>query len=76
MNFKVMNRELTWTTCSSYQTPILPKLTIQFWKDTNKNKKMKHNSFKFENNNLFIIYLRSLNSKEMLIFLFIYFKIL
>ena len=53
MNFKEMNRELTWTTCPSCQTPILPKLTIQFGKEINKNGKMKQNSCKLENIVLF-----------------------
>ena len=53
MNFKAMNRELTWTTCPSCETPILPKLTIQFGKEINKNGKMKQNSCKLENIVLF-----------------------
>ena len=55
MNFRAMNRKLTWTTCPfpDCQTPILPKLTIQFRKEINKNGKMKQNSCKLENIVLF-----------------------
>ena len=55
MNFKAMNRKLTWTTCPfpDCQTPILPKLTIQFRKEINKNGKMKQNSCKLDNIVLF-----------------------
>ena len=53
MNFKAMNRELTWITCPECDNSILPKLTIQFGKEINKNGKMKQNSCKLENIVLF-----------------------
>ena len=53
MNFKAMNRELFWTTCPECNNAILPKLTIQFGKEINKNGKMKQNSCKLENIVLF-----------------------
>ena len=53
MNFKEMNRELSWTQCPNCQASILPKLTVQFGKETNKNGKMKQNSCKLDNVVLF-----------------------
>ena len=53
MNFKAMDRELQWTKCPKCTTPILPKLTVQFGKEINKNGKMKQNSCKLDNIVLF-----------------------
>ena len=53
MNFKAMNRELSWTKCPKCTLPILPKLTVQFGKEINKNGKMKQNSCKLDNIVLF-----------------------
>ena len=53
MNFKAMDRELTWTKCPQCGTPILPKISVQFGKEINKNGKMKQNSCKLDNVVLF-----------------------
>ena len=53
MNFKAMDRELSWTKCPKCTLPILPKLTVQFGKEINKNGKMKQNSCKLDNIVLF-----------------------
>ena len=45
-DLKKMNRDLTWTNCPNpeCQTPILPKLTVQFGEEINKNGEMKTNT--------------------------------
>ena len=53
MNFKAMDRELQWTKCPNCATPILPKITVQFGKEINKNGKMKQNTCKLDNIVLF-----------------------
>ena len=53
MNFKEMDRELTWTKCPSCGNPILPKITVQFGKEINKTGKMKQNSCKLDSVVLF-----------------------
>ena len=53
MNFKEMDRELTWTKCPQCGSSILPKITVQFGKEINKNGKMKQNSCKLDNVVLF-----------------------
>jgi len=53
MNFKAMDRELTWTKCPQCGTPILPKISVQFGKEINKNGRMKQNSCKLDNVVLF-----------------------
>ena len=52
-NFKEMDRELTWIKCPSCGNPILPKITVQFGKEINKNGKMKQNSCKLDSVVLF-----------------------
>ena len=53
MNFKAMDRELTWTKCPKCGTPILPKLSVQFGKEINKIGKMKENTCKLDSVVLF-----------------------
>ena len=53
LNFKAMDRELTWTKCPKCKMQILPKITVQFGKEINKNGKMKQNSCKLDNVVLF-----------------------
>ena len=45
-DLKKMNRDLTWTNCPNpeCQTPILPKLTVQFGEEINKSGEMKTNT--------------------------------
>ena len=53
MNFKAMDRELTWSKCPKCGTPILPKLSVQFGKEINKIGKMKENTCKLDSVVLF-----------------------
>ena len=58
-NFKEMNRDLIWTKCPNPQCgqPLLPKLTIQFGEEINKNGEMKKNTSNYENIILFSPYI-------------------
>ena len=53
MNFKEMDRELTWTKCPKCNNPILPKLSVQFGREINKIGKMKQNTCKLDSVVLF-----------------------
>ena len=53
MNFKAMDRELSWTKCPQCGNSILPKISVQFGKEINKNGKMKQNTCKLDNVVLF-----------------------
>ena len=53
MNFKEMDRELTWTKCPGCGNPILPKISVQFGKEINKAGKMKLNTCKLDSVVLF-----------------------
>jgi hypothetical protein len=53
MNFKAMDRELTWTKCPGCENPILPKISVQFGKEINKTGKMKQNTCKLDSVVLF-----------------------
>jgi DNA-directed RNA polymerase subunit RPC12/RpoP len=53
MNYKEMDRELTWTKCPSCGNQILPKITVQFGKEINKTGKMKQNTCKLDSVVLF-----------------------
>ena len=53
MNFKEMDRELTWTKCPGCGNPILPKISVQFGKEINKTGKMKLNTCKLDSVVLF-----------------------
>ena len=53
MNFKEMDRELSWCKCPKCGTQILPKISVQFGKEINKNGKMKQNTRKLDNVVLF-----------------------
>ena len=55
-NLKGMNRDLTWTSCPKCQTPILPKLTVQFGEEINKNGDMKANTCNYDTVVLFSPY--------------------
>ena len=55
-NLKDMNRDLTWTSCPKCQTPILPKLTVQFGEEINKNGDMKTNTCNYDTVVLFSPY--------------------
>ena len=55
LNFKAMDRELTWITCKC-ETPMLPKITVQFGKEINKIGKMKQNTCKYDSIVLFSPY--------------------
>ena len=56
-NLKNMNRDLTWTNCPSCKSPILPKLTVQFGEEINRNGDMKTNTCIFETVVLFSPYI-------------------
>ena len=55
LNFKAMDRELSWTKCPNPNCgiPILPKISVQFGREINKNGKMKQNTCKLDNIVLF-----------------------
>ena len=53
MNFKEMDRELTWTKCPNCNNPILPKISVQFGKELNKTGTMKENTCKLDSVVLF-----------------------
>jgi len=55
-NLKAMNRELNWTNCPECQNQILPKLTVQFGEEINKNGDFKTNTCKFDTVVLFSPY--------------------
>ena len=53
---KEMNRDLTWTNCPKCKNPILPKLTVHFGKEINKNGDMKTNTSNYDTVVLFSPY--------------------
>ena len=53
MNFKEMDRELTWTKCPNCSNPILPKISVKFGEELNKTGKMKENTCKLDSVVLF-----------------------
>ena len=55
LNFKAMDRELSWTKCPNPNCgiPILPKISVQFGREINKTGKMKQNTCKLDNIVLF-----------------------
>ena len=55
-NLKEMNRDLNWTKCPGCQEQILPKLTVQFGEEINKNGDFKTNTCKFDTVVLFSPY--------------------
>ena len=57
-NLKDMNRDLTWSTCPNPEckTPLLPKLTVQFGEEINKNGEMKTNTCNYDTVVLFSPY--------------------
>ena len=56
-NYKEMNRDLTWTKCPKCKELILPKLTVQFGEEINKNGDMKTNTCNYETVVLFSPYI-------------------
>jgi hypothetical protein len=56
-NLKDMNRDLNWTNCPSCQEQILPKLTVQYGEEINKNGDFKTNTCKFDTVVLFSPYI-------------------
>ena len=58
-NLKEMNRDLIWTKCQNPECgePLLPKLTIQFGEEINKNGDMKKNTSHYESVVLFSPYI-------------------
>ena len=58
-NLKKMNRDLNWTKCPNpeCQEPLLPKLTIQFGEEINKNGEMAKNTCIYETEILFSPYI-------------------
>ena len=58
-NLKEMNRDLIWTKCPNPECgePVLPKLTIQFGEEINKNGEMKKNTCVYETVVLFSPYI-------------------
>ena len=55
-NLKEMNRDLNWTNCPECHEQILPKLTVQFGEEINKNGDFKTNTCKFDTVVLFSPY--------------------
>ena len=47
LNLKDMNRDLSWTFCPKCKETLLPKLTVQFGEEINKNGDMKDNTSNF-----------------------------
>ena len=47
LNLKDMNRDLSWTFCPQCKETLLPKLTVQFGEEINKNGDMKENTSNF-----------------------------
>ena len=47
LNLKEMNRDLSWTFCPKCKETLLPKLTVQFGEEINKNGDMKDNTSNF-----------------------------
>ena len=58
-DLKNMNRDLTWTNCPNPEckSPILPKLTVQFGEEINKNGDMKTNTCNYDTVVLFSPYI-------------------
>jgi hypothetical protein len=56
-NLKDMNRDLNWTNCPSCQEQILPKLTVQYGEEINKNGDFKTNTCKYDTVVLFSPYI-------------------
>ena len=54
---KDMNRDFTWTKCPKCKTPIVPKLTVHFGKEINKNGDMKTNTSNYDTVVLFSPYI-------------------
>ena len=54
---KEMNRDLFWTRCPKCEEPLLPKLTIQFGEEINKNGEMKKTTCNYESVVLFSPYI-------------------
>ena len=55
-NLKAMNRDLNWMNCPQCHEPILPKLTVQFGEEINKNGDFKTNTCKYDTVVLFSPY--------------------
>ena len=55
-NYQAMTRDLIWTSCPECKCPLLPKITVQFGQEINKNKSMKKNTSNFEQIVLFSPY--------------------
>ena len=60
-DLKAMKRELIWTSCPKCQTPILPKLTVQFGEEINKIGDMKTNTSNYDTVVLFSPYILKTN---------------
>ena len=56
LNFKAMDRELTWIKCKNCGNAVLPKITVQFGKEINKIGKMRQNTCKYDSIVLFSPY--------------------
>ena len=58
-DLKNMNRDLTWSTCPNPEckSPLLPKLTVQFGEEINKNGEMKANTCNYDTAVLFSPYI-------------------
>ena len=56
-NLKAMSRDLVWTNCPECKSPFLPKLTVQFGEEINKNGDMKTNTCNYETVVLFSPYI-------------------
>jgi hypothetical protein len=56
-DLKAMKRDLIWTSCPKCQTPILPKLTVQFGEEINRIGDMKTNTCNFDTVVLFSPYI-------------------
>ena len=56
-NLKEMNKDLIWTKCPKCEQPLLPKLTVQFGEEINKNGEMKKNTCHYDTVVLFSPYI-------------------
>ena len=57
LNLKEMNRDLSWTFCPKCKETLLPKLTVQFGEEINRNGDMKENTSNFDTVVLFSPYI-------------------